>query len=353
MFSDEDNSRHLGVAIGPESGRPGEEYVVRVWSCETAGSLSPPEDDPRPAELKQKEGFVSSLDDHKAVVRRMATNKTYLLTADAAGECKLWQKSRAFAKRGTALLHAGGVSDLAVDRFFAYSVGTEDRRICAWALPDLSPILAVPVDIPGELLAGLTGSCPRAEPSQPAPSDVPATASTPAASSMTRQPAQLARVNLLRRPPSRWAGWQGSGRGPKAPRGSLFAAGVLREGCEVAGAGAGVLMEWSLGDKPCCQSVQIAHDSPIVALVYGPYDNGPLISADSKGVFRVWESLLDRGLCFMQQIELACPANGCGSLPCPAVAVEQPRGLYVASGARKLHVWQRHQDASNGGLSRM
>lgn len=358
MFSDEDNSRHLAVAVGPEAGRFGDDHVVRVWNCESLLPL-PTSDSPRPdateplqsarfIELKQNEGYIASLGEHKALVTRMATNKTYLLTADSGGECRLWQKNRAFTKRGAALLHAGGISDLAVDRLFAYSAGNEDRRICAWALPDLSPVLVIPCDIPEDLLVGLTSSQQtKAEAMQATTAE----ASTPAAPSS--QYCRLARVNLLRRPLSRWAGWQGSSRGPKAPRGSLFAAGVMREGCEVAGAGAGVLMEWTLGEKPQCQSVQIAHDSPIVALVYGPYDNGPLISADGKGVFRVWEFLLERGLCFTQQIELTCLSTEEGGLYRLAVAVEQPRGIYVAAGSKRLYVWQRHQDANSGGLSRM
>mmetsp|Transcript_71932 Transcript_71932/g.174236 ORF Transcript_71932/g.174236 Transcript_71932/m.174236 type:complete len:462 (+) Transcript_71932:56-1441(+) len=355
LFSDEDNSRHLVVAISPDADKQNAEHLMRVWNCEAVIGYST-SDEPasteaslRPAkfiELKQNEGYVSNLGDQRARVTRMASNKTYLLTADAAGECRLWQKNRAFAKRAAALFHAGGVADLAVDRLFAYSAGTDDLRICAWALPDFSPVFTMPADIPEDLFASLT---PR-----PALAELPQAAlqaAAPAAASLPkRQLCRLAKVNLLRRPLSRWAGWQGSSRGPKAPRGSLFAAGVLAEGCEVAGAGAGVLMEWALGEKPHCLSVQIAHDSPIVALVYGPYDNGPLISADAKGVFRVWEFLLERGLCLTQQLELPCLAS---DRPCLAVAVEQPRGLYVAAGSRRLYVWQRHQDASSGGLSRM
>jgi len=363
LFSDEDNSRNFAVAISPENGGHLEERFVRVWSADAPGAWLPsgtdtprsspvsPSDAPgpgqRPVELRQSQGFVAGLGEHKAPVTRMATNKTYLLTADDAGECRLWQKTRAFTKRAVALLHAGGVSDLAVDRLFAYSAGQEDRRICAWALPDLSPVLAIPVDIPEEMLVGLVPSSSRlvADVAAGAALERVSAASGPGAPTQ-RQAGRLARVNLLRRPLSRWAGWQGSSRGPKAPRGSLFAAGVLREGCEVAGAGAGVLMEWTMGEKPSCQSVQIAHDSPIVSLVYGPYDNGPLISADAKGVFRVWEFLLERGLCFTQQIELVCIASPGGGPLCPAMAVEQPRGLYVAAGSKRIFVWQRYQDAN-------
>merc|ERR1719229_1164028 len=82
--------------------------------------------------------------------------------------------------------------------------------------------------------------------------------SSPVLAPTAVSPPRIARLNLLRRPLSRWAGWQGSSRGPKAPRGWLFAAAVLGEVSDIAGKGAGVLMEWSLGDKPAVQSVQIA-----------------------------------------------------------------------------------------------
>jgi len=101
-------------------------------------------------------------------------------------------------------------------------------------------------------------------------------------------------------------------------------------------------MEWSLSDKPRCKTVQIAHDSPILCLCYGPYDNGPVITADAKGVVRVWEMMLETGLRFTQQIDLLCLMGPAGI----AVAVEQPFGLYVAVGGRRLYVWHRHQEAT-------
>lgn len=344
LFSDEDNSRHIVVAFGPEVPGEGKENHVRVWNCE--------DEVPRTArqvtELNQSEGAIAGFSEHRALVTKMSTNRTYLLTADTVGECRIWQKNRAFARRGVGLLHSGGVSDLAADRLFCYSSGSEDRRISVWALPDLGPVLTIPVDIPPEMLAGIM---PLVEPEA-----VPCNAEAhlvKAAQATGGNANQLARVNLLRRPLSRWAGWQGSSRGPKVPRGCLFAAAVLGGGSEVAGSGAGVLMEWSLGEKqPICQSVQIAHDSPIASLVYGPYDNGPLISADTKGIFRVWENLLEKGLCFTQQIELASFANGDPpQFLGLSVAVEQPKGLYVTTGSNWLYVWQRHHDASGTCLS--
>jgi len=374
LFSDEDSSRQLLVSMGPEGGGHGPRYSVKVWSCEQipgwlpqvaqsvsektpaavdASSASPT---PLVVDWKEHEGYIASLDEHKAPVMRLATNKTYLLTADAVGECRLWQRNRGFARRALATLHSGGVSDLIMDRLWAYSAGCEDRQICVWTLPELSPVVSIPVDLPEELMMSM-------RPSQPVLPRTEAEAGTEQAAfneaTGTAAPnapqCQLARINLLQRPLSRWAGWQGSTRGTKAPRGSIFVAGVLGEGCEIAGAGAGVLMQWTLGDTAMCQSAQIAHDSPIVTLVYGPYDNGPLITADAKGIFRVWELLLERGLCLSQQLEatgvsIDLVANG---IHCPAVAVEQPQGLYVAAGAPRLLVWRRHQAENSSGLSRM
>jgi hypothetical protein len=117
---------------------------------------------------------------------------------------------------------------------------------------------------------------------------------------------------------------------------------------DIAGKGAGLLMEWSLGDKPTIQSVQIAHDSPIVSLVYGPWDNGPVITADAKAVFRVWEFNLERGLCFSQQVNLLYPTHPNDLPGGPAMAVEQPGKLYVSVGAKRLYVWQRQQEIPYG-----
>lgn len=104
-----------------------------------------------------------------------------------------------------------------------------------------------------------------------------------------RHPCHLSQVSAVRRPISRWSGGQGSARHPEFPRGMLFVAGILADGHEVACGGSAVLMEWALGPTPVCHGAHIAHGSPIVAIAYGPYDNGPLITADASGVFRIWD----------------------------------------------------------------
>merc|ERR1712087_993166 len=98
------------------------------------------------------------------------------------------------------------------------------------------------------------------------------------------------------------------------------------------GAGAGVLMEWSLSGRldkqsgmhePSCRSMQIAHESAIIDMVYGPYDNGPVITCCKGGTFRVWEFLIERGLCCSQQIQLQSPYEH------PGMAVEHSYGIYA------------------------
>lgn len=341
LFADEDSSRHLVVSFQRTDGSSVAEHGVQVWNCEAfhnaaGGAL----------EWHPGEGQVASLDEHRAPVNRLAANRTYFLTADTAGECRLWLKTRcAFTRRASVLLHKGGVADIVVDRLFAYSTGQEDRKICAWHLPELAQVLVIPTDVPDSLLSpGPPGSPTSPEGRSPGFRGAPVRPASPAAASSSGPSSRLVKVTMLRRPLSRW---QGSTRGSKEPRGWLFAAGILREGQEAGHPGAGVLMEWSLGEKSVCRSLQIAHDTPIVALVYGPYDNGPLVSGDARGCFRVWESTLDRGLCLAQQIDMDCTDRPVMPMSVAGIgmAVEQPRGLYVAVGTKKLSVWQRYQDA--------
>ncbi|CAE7678379.1 unnamed protein product, partial [Symbiodinium pilosum] len=86
------------------------------------------------------------------------------------------------------------------------------------------------------------------------------------------------------------------------PRGALFVAGVIAKG-QCSADSAGILMEWSLSPTPVCQSAIIAHDLPIATMAYGPCDNGPLITADMRGLCRIWDCT-PRLRC-SQQIEAA------------------------------------------------
>merc|ERR1712151_762676 len=133
----------------------------------------------------------------------------------------------------------------------------EETCVCVWSLPhinspdeQLALVLRIPIEVPAGQLPHLTeGEQPAARPNY-------------------GKDFLSVRVTLLRRPLSRWAGCQGSTKRPKCPRGCLFAAATVSEKCEVAGVGAGLLLEWSLGERAVLTGAQVAHDTPIVSLSY-------------------------------------------------------------------------------------
>mmetsp|Transcript_125157 Transcript_125157/g.359441 ORF Transcript_125157/g.359441 Transcript_125157/m.359441 type:complete len:574 (+) Transcript_125157:115-1836(+) len=366
---------------------------------------------------------------HKALVVKMVTNKWYLLCVDANGECVVWQKTGwrrtcGFEWRGSALLHPSGIADIIVDRHFAYSAGEKDSLVNVWSLPELTHVMCLNVDLREEVLLGLSqpgltgcgsnGSIQSsfistAVPDTPrqlltpiqssfistAVPDTPRQLLTPRLQTPRQQVGALSppswqstpiimpetlhmRVSLIRRPISRWQGPVAAAP-LRTPRGCMFVAGVLCQDCTAADAGSGVLMEWSLGDKPELKSAVIAHTSPIASLAYGPCDNGPIVTADSKGEFRVWESTFDQGLSLAQQIELPlyggcftlpsrdCAKRGGGgeSVECdsdvaeaggvapeiegmPIVAVEPLRALWVAAEGRLFQCQRSHDVAPLG-----
>lgn len=267
LFCDENSSRSLAVAFSAE-GR----FLVRVWMLDSPSWA--------------KSDYVASLEEHKAPVDIITISPTYLFTADRNGECGTWQKA-SFQKKAMARLHTR-IADLAVDRLFVYSVGV-DCQISVWSVPELTPVFTMGVDIPAGLGADGLGAD------------------------------GLTRLTHLRLPLSRWAGSQG--RTGKAPKGSIFIAGMVGE--------SGVLMHWML-DERVCKSAQVAHTSPIIALAYGPYDNGPLTTMDEHGTCRVWTWAA--GLVCTQTVDIP--------LGCVAVAVEPQGGLYSLFSDRII-VWLR------------
>lgn len=313
LFTEETNSRSLAIAM-----TLGRKNCVRIWPLDP----SPLREGSDTKTWNLNEGFTASLDDHKSPVERMVVSPQYLLTVDTSGVCNVWHKSRVFQRKATQTLHTGGVVDLSADRFFAYSAGMDDRSISVWSLPDLVLVQTFRVDCPKGLLPDL----PRSE---------------TANSSSSSSPSTFLRVTNLRRPLSRWAGAQGSGRQPSAPKGTLYVSGLLTSKTAPAkteGECAGVLMEWSLGFEPVCQCTQLAHDSPIASLVYGPEDNGPVITADARGMFHVWDTV-PRLNC-SQQVRVV----GNALEDCPlAVVVEPQHGLYTTLGDKRLFIWRRRQ----------
>lgn len=334
VFTEETLSRHLAVAFSPPGvGSTG--HTVRIFGTEETDSRRVG----KPWDTSDSQACVASLEDHRAPISRMVTNPTYLITSDTSGVAFVWQKSRAFLRRSTAKLHKGGVADLAADRLFAYSAGMDDKCVCVWSVPDLELRHTFKIEIPQVLKAGglpdanLDDLFPTAD-ALPKPVLPTAPASAPY---------RLQRITALRRPLSRWAGSQGSARRANTPKGTLYIAGVLTSDAEGASPemeGAGVLMEWSLGLEPACQCAQIAHDTPIASLVYGPYDNGPLITADARGTVRVWDCVPRLGC--SQQVRVV----GNGLDVCPmAMVVEPQHGIYITVGDKRLFVWRRSHPA--------
>mmetsp|Transcript_89122 Transcript_89122/g.232402 ORF Transcript_89122/g.232402 Transcript_89122/m.232402 type:complete len:514 (+) Transcript_89122:105-1646(+) len=389
LFCEEDSSRHVAVAFRP-SGKAAAAttsrfaaHIVKIFSCDATGPMpgSTGEAPSTVVDWTFEKGCDSTLEGHTDVIVKLAANRAYLVSADLSGQVCAWQKgqwqkSKPLQRKASVLCHAGGIADLSVDRSFAYTVSREENRVCIWSLPELTQVLSLPIDLTEDLLNGLTPPLPPPQALVLATTHQVAAATAATAAETVAAPAgpavgplqsRIARVNLVRRPLSRWAGspgitTKGGLPGRKTPRGCLFVAAILGGGCEVAGLGAGVLTEWNLGDRPGLTGVQIAHDTPIVSLVYGPYDNGPLITADMRGVFRVWEFSLDRGLQLSQQIVIQSQSPAAGlvtsaddwsrfmSPACagwPAVAVEPPRAVYVIVSGR-LFIWQRQLDASHG-----
>lgn len=340
LFCEEDSSHDLIIA-GEQAEGLG--HSVQVWNCDSpVHPFLPTTEQLTHTVWKWGEGCKASLDHHRATVVHLACNHAYLLTGDVDGQCVLWQKHQAFNKRAEALLHVGGIADLVVDKLFVYSAGRSDTRIHVWSMPDLSPILIVPMGFPDDSVIRMAFSAQLPRTHDESHSSVTARSTLPLSDEVPFG-TRLARLNLLRRPPSRWAGSPGTMRGSKAPRGSLFVAGVLQED-DLQCAGAGVLMEWSFLGNPSCRSLQIVHETPIVDLVYGPYDNGPLITADAGGTFRIWGFLLDRGLSLLQQILLPVQGSEFDGIAFPAMAMEHPYGVYVVTGTRTLSVWYRHEE---------
>ncbi|CAE7273224.1 unnamed protein product, partial [Symbiodinium necroappetens] len=196
----------------------------------------------------------------------------------------------------------GPVLDFGVDKNFIYSLG-EDLNIRIWSLSDLKQVVLIPADhIQASALTGQEG--------QAIPLMLPSLKETPRESprgaSQSHDPTclQLSALTALKRPLSRWAGAQASARSnaQTVPRGALFVAGVMAQGQSAAAENAGILMD--------CRDMsgasihhQYASDLPIVTMAYGPCDNGPLITADMRGLCRIWDCT-PRLRC-SQQIEAA------------------------------------------------
>eukprot|EP00927_Polykrikos_kofoidii_P077487 TRINITY_DN74423_c0_g1_i1.p1 TRINITY_DN74423_c0_g1~~TRINITY_DN74423_c0_g1_i1.p1 ORF type:complete len:500 (-),score=74.60 TRINITY_DN74423_c0_g1_i1:96-1595(-) len=306
MWSDETTSRYLVVASGQRGGeRP---QSIRVVPVEFLKATS----------LGREEWKEKSLllDDRLNTLTCMVAIYSYIVAADVAGECRVWRKNRPWTLKKHAMLHEDGIADMSADRLFLYTVGLTAATICAWTIPELEPAITVAATIPRSLF--FDSPLNKGE-------------STAKGTSMCR----LERLTGIRRPQSRWAGTRIPS---KLPTGAIYVTGVLADGQKLRSegdGGAGILTEWVLGAKAVCHAAQIAHATPISALVYGPYDNGPLITADWHGEFRVWD-IVNRLTC-VQTIDLGTSTK-CEAL---RVSVEPFQGLFATLGDQRLLVWRR------------
>lgn len=331
-FADANSSCKLSVAFGPRSGAKAT-YHARIWPLEYFASQSSEAALP----LDGTTGYTFSLDEHTAPINCLVAGHAYLVTGDRSGECRVWHKGKQFARKGFAKLHEGGIVDLSVDRVFLYSAGVDAWSVRVWRLPDLSSVLDVPMEIPMELLSVPQYDLWRSDSGSPRHSSPPRSPPCydPPRPPSSRSPSMHLAVTVLRRPQSRWA----ASRADRTT-GVLYVAGLLQGNGP--GSGCGALCEWSLGGRVRCQIAQVAHEAPIVALVYGPYDNGPLITANALGVFRIW-NIVPRLRC-VQEVTIASSNDALHI----AIAVRPQWGFYSIAGDGRLTVWHRQVGDSLG-----
>eukprot|EP00971_Amphidinium_carterae_P222663 4419047-Amphidinium_carterae.1 len=288
IFCEEASSRNIGVSYGAGAeleGKPAGSAFVRIWNLDMLrSSLSPSQQQQQNGAVwTLDQGHIVTLEEKQGPFTLLTTSASYLFGALASGECICWQKSAGFSKRGAAKLHQGGVDDMNADRNFLYTTGRGECSVGVWTVPSLSSVFNIEVSLPRSIVESFSRV-----PASGQKGTLPSAGSTES----EKQPeAHLCNVTALRLPLSRWAGSQGAQRAAKAPKGSIYVAAVLAGTSETSVDGSGVLMHWIMGDRCQCRSAQIAHSSPIVSMVYGPYDNGPLVTADMYGTCRVWDNV--------------------------------------------------------------
>jgi len=278
-----------------------------------------------------EEGYVGPSEPHLSKVTHLLANSACLLAGEVSGYCHSFElrdsKGRSAKQSYTPIvkerLHeeaSGGLADLAMDKCFVYSAGRKDLEVRIWSMPDLRPNMTINIGLPQEPLQHVSA------------------ATSGGVSMIAKRPASLVEITGLRRPISRWSGAKASAGTP--PRGVLFVSALLGAAvdsppdCEFAGAG--VLMVWTLGSEPSCKSVQIGHESKIAAIAYGPYDNGPLVTADMHGIFRVWD--FTPRLWPLQHVDTRST-----DVRAPAIVVDpMNRALYSVVGAPRLFIWLPH-----------
>jgi WD40 repeat protein len=240
-------------------------------------------------DLDSKIAPVRDLQGPRATVTALRASPFRLYAVDSGGTCYLWEKvDQEYDSNPTVTvpLHAGPMLGLEVDGSFLFAVSADQIQV-----------------LDGRKLDGV----------QDIKRD------------MLAEEKPLARLTAAVRPVSRWTANQGPARGGRSLGGVLFIAAVSLENT-------GVILEWSLSLKKVKHTV-IAHDVPVTALLFGPYDNGPLISADANGGIRIWD------LCSMKLLVNVRTTAGVKCL-----AVEPQRRFFTTDEDGYLKTWTLMDD---------
>eukprot|EP00747_Dinoflagellata_sp_TGD_P055540 gnl/TRDRNA2_/TRDRNA2_149593_c1_seq1.p1 gnl/TRDRNA2_/TRDRNA2_149593_c1~~gnl/TRDRNA2_/TRDRNA2_149593_c1_seq1.p1 ORF type:complete len:466 (-),score=81.00 gnl/TRDRNA2_/TRDRNA2_149593_c1_seq1:70-1419(-) len=331
-FLEEGSSRTLAVALCPKAaiGMSRQRLAqVTLWECD-AGGFDWDLEVPGPGGEPGGGALAKILPCEEHPIRRLAAGRQYLVAVDATGKGFCWSSKHNFSKRTEALLHAGGVAGLTVDHPHVFTVGASDLAVRIWSIADFTPVGKIDVgsaNLPPLTLGAVTAAAPA-----------------PAAGAI-----RISRLTAVCRPVSRWAYSRGSSS-KMAPHGSVFVAGVRAASAkrQDSSSGQAVVMKWQLSDdKWICQLVQAVHEDAIAVLAYGPYDNGPLITADEIGTHRIWE--LGIRLRFVQEagsegISLQARSDSedpeePGLLPV-AMAVQPQKGIIHLLSDNRLCFWR-------------
>jgi len=389
----------LVVATRTGEGAPVRSHTIKVWQCDSSGaSMSPASSRSSVAggasepNLWKWDNALAELKEHTSPVRFLSLSTAYVVSGDDDGWCRIWDKPRHYEcyKVARVVGEEGRLADITTDRHFAYTVGQQELAVRVWAVPDLRFVMVIDMQGPIQgLLAkrpasariaaleaqqrspseGLEMPPPRPFPprrrqgddaeaegnpgamfSTPRgldlPSSLPSAVQTPMTTPMPtpRLEGPGAQISLLRRPLSRWSGAQPSKsvREGCPPKGLLFAAGQLGTGtgAEAQRADVSFLMVWCLKAEPKCHAIELAHDRRITCISYGPYDNGPLVTADARGVFWVWD--FAPKLVSTQVVD-----PGCFGVQSPAMAVDPGnRAMYaiLGGGDQRMFVWRQQHN---------
>jgi hypothetical protein len=219
---------------------------------------------------------------------------------------RVWRKSgNEMSLQAEASLHQGSLSFMSLDRGALFTIGHDDGNVGVWNAVDLSCLSRVESISAGiQSHLGTTGSLD---------------------------------VTACFRPSARWV--KAPQRGAiRPPPGLVYIAGLWR--AEDASSPVAVLSKWSFAgadrEAPECTAAQVTGSEPITALVYGPYDNGPLVTGDQHGFCQVWEW----GSRLIKKQDQIKHEHAAMDSPGWLLIVEPRKGLLSVGGDRGLCAWR-------------